>query len=354
MVDMAFDPECLATAIGSFPHTDAGAACDLILRTIPEIPTWPQLPGIDFRESMEIQYSEGLPCVVVDEAKQRMYFETSGDTSGALAEFYENYVAENLEYFKISPEFARGIYEMESRLGDKGRPRPSYFKTHVTGPVTMGLGRTDENKRAIYYNEVFRDVVVKAVAMKARWLLDRFDSPGCQQICFVDEPILSAFGSSTYVSVKRADVVTCLQEVVEAIHSAQAIAGSHCCGNTEWTILIDAGVDVISFDAYQYGETIGYYPDRVKGFLEQGGILAWGIVPSSDAIHRETAEALIGRLKALVAGLATKGIDEKLIWQKCLLTPSCGTGSIPLEASKKVLANLSEVSTLLRQPGAAT
>jgi hypothetical protein len=345
---MAFNPECLPTAIGSFPHANPQAACDLIMDNLPEIPTWPQLPAIDFREGMEVQYSEGLPCVVLDEAARRMYFDTSGDTSGALAEFYEKYLAEDFEYFRISPEYSRGIYEMEKRLAGGGQSGLRYFKNHVTGPVTMGLGRVDENKRAIYYNDVFKDVIVKASEMKARWLLRRFESVGCQQICFVDEPILSAFGSSTYVSVERSDVVRCLSEVFEAIHKEDGLAGAHCCGNTEWTILIDAGVDIISFDCYQYGETIGYYPAQMKSFLEGGGVLAWGIVPSSGAIEQETPDTLVERLNGHMADLAAKGIDLGLIRQRCLVTPSCGTGSISVNLSEKIMKSLREVSGLLR------
>ena len=75
---MAFSPRCLATAIGSFPHKDAGAACELILKSIPEIPTWPQLPAIDFKEGMEIQYSEGLPCVTIDNTAQRRPLDRPG------------------------------------------------------------------------------------------------------------------------------------------------------------------------------------------------------------------------------------------------------------------------------------
>jgi hypothetical protein len=212
----------------------------------------------------------------------------------------------------------------------------------------MGLGRTDENKRAIYYNEMFRDVIVKGMEMKARWLLRKFSFLGCQQTCFIDEPILSAFGSSTYVSVERSDVVRCLSEVVEAIHKESALAGTHCCGNTEWTILIDAGVDVISFDAFQYGETIGYYPDRVKGFLEKGGVLAWGIVPSSGTAGEESVESLSARLAGLMDALAAKGIERDLLVEKCLLTPSCGTGSISEEQSVTVLELLSGLSRALR------
>jgi methionine synthase II (cobalamin-independent) len=345
---MGFSPQRLATAIGSFPHKDAGAACDLILRTIPEIPVWPQLPAVDFREGMEIQYSEGLPCVVIDSASQRMYFDTSGDPSTDLAAFYEHYLAEDTEYFGISREFARGIYEMEKRLSDGGAAHPRYFKNHVTGPVTLGLSRTDENKRAIYYNDVFRDVIVKGMEMKARWLLRKFASLGCPQICFIDEPILSAFGSSTYVSLDRSDVVRCLADVVQAIHKENALAGTHCCGNTEWTMLVDAGVDIISFDAYQYGETIGYYPEEIESFLKRGGVLAWGIVPSTGAIDDETSESLVEKLDQRVGMLSDKGIDRDTLWERCLITPSCGTGSIAQASAEKVLGTLSEVSRTLR------
>ena len=345
---MSFYPQCMATAIGSLPHENPSEACDVILKSIPEIPIWPQLPNTNFRANMEIQYSEGLPCVVFEEEKKRMFFDTRGDITNELEKFYENYIEENLDYFKISHEFSRGIYEMEKKLAEENRPSPKYFKSQVTGPITIGLGRVDENKRAIYYNEMFRDVVVKGTEMKARWLLRKFKSLGCDQICFIDEPILSAFGSSTYVSVNRSDVVNQLKDVIEAIHKEDSLAGTHCCGNTEWTILIDAGVDIISFDAYEFGETISYYPDNVKTFLERGGVLAWGIVPTSEKINQETPESLVKKLEKVIESLTNKGIDKNLIWERCLLTPSCGTGSLAVELSEKIFYQLSELSKLLR------
>ena len=345
---MSFNPQGLATAIGSLPHQSPEAACRVILDSIPEIPIWPQLPATDFREGMEIQYSEGLPGVVLDPASRRMHFDTGGDITLGLEKFYENYVAENLEYFQISPVFSRGIYEMERMLAAQKPAGLRYFKNHVTGPITVGLGRTDENKRAIYYNEMMRDVVVKGTEMKARWMLSRFRALGVPQLCFIDEPILSAFGSSTYVSVQRSDVVQYLRDVIAAVHKEGGLAGVHCCGNTEWTILVDAGTDVISFDAFDYGETIAYYPGPIKDYLERGGVLAWGIVPTSAKIAAETPETLLGRLRTAVDNLAGKGIPKSLIWEKCLVTPSCGTGSLPVDLSEKVFTHLGEVSRRLR------
>ena len=70
-------------------------------------------------------------------------------------------------------------------LADMDRGAIKYLKSQVTGPVTFGLSVKDESKKDIYYNEVFRDVVVKAITMKARWLLQRFKPLGCDQICLL-------------------------------------------------------------------------------------------------------------------------------------------------------------------------
>ena len=54
------------TVVGSFPHTDARLLTDRILARFAEMPAWPQMPARDWRESMYVQYSEGLPGAVVD------------------------------------------------------------------------------------------------------------------------------------------------------------------------------------------------------------------------------------------------------------------------------------------------
>jgi len=347
---MSFNPCCLATAIGSFPHRNPASACRIILENVSEIPFWPQLPKIDFREEMEIQYCEGLPGVILDDEKKRMYFETSGDLTGALEKFYESYMNDNLDFFKITHAFSRGLYAMEKQLAQVDISSIIYFKSQVTGPVTTGLGRVDEKKRAIYYNEVFRDVIVKGMEMKARWLIRKFSFLGCPQVCFIDEPILSAFGSSTFVTIQREEIIRHLRAVVKAVHKEKALAGLHCCGNTDWTIFVDAGFDLISFDAYGFGETVAYYPEKISAFLEKGGALAWGIVPTSEKINEETPDSIVTKLESLIAHLASKsGMNESLIWEKCLLTPSCGTGSMTEELSEKVFHILSNVSKILRQ-----
>ena len=339
---MSFKPRFLATGIGSMPFTDVEKAIDISLSKIPDAPFWPQLPKISLNEQMEIQYSESLPCIEIDREKGRMFFDTSGDYSETFADFYEAYMMAmdpdegngDCSAVAISQEFSKGLYAFENRLQSLDKKLP-IVKVQTTGPCSFALTIVDENKRAIYYNEEFRDVVIKALAMKCRWQIQKFQPYAEKVICFIDEPILSAFGSSTYVSVKRDDVVEHLAEVIEAVHADNALAGIHCCGNTEWSILIDAGVDLVNFDAFEFGDTIAIYADSVKPFLENGGILAWGVVPTSTAIREQTVDSLVTHFEKVMDNLASKGIDKQLIVEQAVITPSCGTGSMdPADAEK--------------------
>ncbi len=353
---MAFKPKFLATGIGSMPFTDVEQAVDISLEKIHEAPFWPQLPKLGLNEQMEIQYSEGIPRATIDHEKKRMYFDTTGDYSEEFAEFYEAYMMAmdpddgngDCSAMAISEEFSKGLYEFEKRMQALPDKLP-LLKVQVTGPCSFALTITDENKRAAYYNEEFRDVIVKALAMKCRWQIQKFQPFAEKIICFIDEPILSAFGSSTYVSVKRDDVVAHLSEVIEAVHADNAIAGIHCCGNTEWSILIDAGIDIVNFDAFEYGETIAMYPEAVQKHLENGGILAWGVVPTSTAIREQSVESLVTHFEKMIDNLASKGVDKQLITEQAIITPSCGTGSIDPEDAIKVFDILKKLSRAMKE-----
>jgi hypothetical protein len=345
----------LSTAIGSMPFADPDHAVQVSLGKL-DCPIWPQLSHFGLYEQMEIQYSEGIPCVQIDKVKGRMFLETSGDYSEAFAEFYEAYMVAmdeedgdgDCSAMAISEEYSKGIYALEAALQAKGGKIP-WAKVQTTGPCSFALTIVDENKRALWYNEEFRDVIIKALAMKCRWQIQKFNAYADNIICFIDEPILSAFGSSTYVSVSREDVVEALEETIAAVHADGALAGIHCCGNTEWSILIDAGVDIVNFDAFEFGETIAMYPDKVKMHLEKGGLLAWGVVPTSTAIREQTVETLEAQLEKVMDHLAaTAGISKELICQQAIITPSCGTGSMDEADAEKVFEMVKQLSTRMK------
>ncbi|MFW5838258.1 MAG: hypothetical protein ACOCVM_09615, partial [Desulfovibrionaceae bacterium] len=331
------------------PFTDPEQALDVVLGAIPQAPIWPQLPKSSLFEQMETQYVEGMPRAVIDEDKRRLYFDTSGDSSEELAEFYEQYILAmdpdegtgDCSAMAISEKHAKGLHALKARLDQNSEKLP-FVKVHTTGPVSFTLSSVDETKRPLYYNEEFRDMVTKALAMKCRWQLQFFKPCANDFICFIDEPILSAFGSSTYVSVTREDVVAMINEQVEAIHAEGALAGIHCCGGTEWSICVDAGADIVNFDAFGYGETVALYPESINELLDREGYLAFGIAPSSAEVRDTDASRLLDHYEALLAGMQAAGIDRDKVLERTILTSSCGTGSLEEQDASRVFSLLAE------------
>jgi methionine synthase II (cobalamin-independent) len=338
--------DCRATAIGSFPHTDTDDVLALIRECLPDIPVWPQLPNVDYREGMCQQFSEGIPGVVIDEKERRVWVDTSGDFFGGAEKFYKKYLTEDPEEFAISPEYAAGFPAFIEKM--KGESERAFaVKGHVTGPVTWGLTIADENRRATYYNENLKDLIVKCMARKARWQVKRLRELNGSVIIFVDEPYLQSIGSSM-VALDREDVIEKLDEVFEEIICAGGVPGIHCCGNSDWGLVSRTKTRIINFDAYEYGETISLYPKEITAYLERGGAIAWGIVPASEQALSDTVDSLIGKLFAAFAHLEKHGLRRELLLERSLITPSCGVGSHTLEVSEGVLRLTRKVSDKLR------
>jgi hypothetical protein len=344
---MTFIPHGLPTALGSFPHADVQAACRLVLEYFPDVPMWPQMSRLGFHENMYVQFSQGLPGLVLDEEHQKIFFDTSQDLAPALEGFYERIIADDVDYFGLGPDYAVGFHALVDLLRAAPSNGDGFIKGQVTGPVSLGLTVTDQALRASLYDDALADALVKTCAMKARWQIRQLKSLRPNVIIFVDEPYLASFGSA-YVSLSREGVVAMLNEVVGAIHSEGGLAGVHCCGNTDWSLLTECGTDIISFDAYGYAETIALYPDDLKAFLKRGGVLAWGIVPTSEAIVRETEASLADRLERGLALLQAKGLEWSQLLDACLVTPSCGTGPMAVDRAEKAVRDTAAVSAMMQ------
>ena len=344
---MRFEPGCLATGIGSLPYLDPGKAVDSIIANLQDIPFWPQLPRRGTMEGMIGQYSESLPGLKYDKPKDRYYFETKADLSGELEQFYQNYLDHNYPFFSISENNASGLYEIFRRFKKDKPSKIRYMKGHVTGPITFGLTAKDETGRDIIYNEMIFDAIKKGLAMKGCWQLDKFKEFGHPMIIFLDEPSLVSIGSG-YSTLGRDEIIGTWNEVIELLHQEGGIVGIHCCGNTDWSLLFDSMVDIISFDAYGFLDKIFLYTAGLEGFLSRGGVLAWGIVPTSGTVNNLTAEGLVKRLDIAFGKLVSLGIDRDLLFSKSLITPSCGMGLSEIEESARLLGLSSRVSSLLR------
>jgi hypothetical protein len=188
--------------------------------------------------------------------------------------------------------------------------------------------------------------------MKALWQLNCLSTFDLPMMIFLDEPALLGYGSQTFITISREDVVHDINEVVAAIHGQKALAGVHCEANTDWSLLMDTELDILNFDAYDHMDSISLYPTELRAFLEPGGILSWGLVPTLDkaAAAAETIPSLVSRFEAGIDLLVGKGLDREMLLHRALITPSCGAGGVLDEPlAERVLALLQQLSLTLRQ-----
>ncbi len=349
---MMFQGNLAATLIGSFPGRDHQKAVSLILKHCPEVPCWPQLPAYP-QEGMLVQFSRGLPGFDPD----RLVLDPSAaDFEQEMLSFYEEYMAvkeggkpltESL--FAQEQTEVPGLFALLSSLSQVS---PRAVKGQITGPFTLATGLKTPEGRAVFYDPSLRDLVVKLVALRAAWQAEKLAQAGVPVIIFLDEPALAGFGSSAFVGVSREEVQAVLSEVAEEIRAQGALAGTHVCANTEWDLLVEAGLSVINFDAFDYLDRFLLYAKDLKGFLNQGGLLAFGIVPTlkPEALERAEAQSLANRVKEAIQKLAQEtGVPEEEIAQSSLVTPSCGMGTLTEELAQRALALVAETSKILKE-----
>jgi methionine synthase II (cobalamin-independent) len=338
----------LATGIGSLPYADnADEALDLILKYVPQIPFWPQLPKRDIREGMVAQFSEKIPCLRI--SRDGLFFEAK-DRDKELEVFYERIIGSDLDHFQISPDFALGLHKFYQRLENIGLDRIEFIKCQITGPFTFAASIKDEKGIALLHDEVFMQAVTKGLLMKALWQLKHFAKFGKKMIVFIDEPYLGCFGSA-YTPIDREDVVRGLTELAEGIKAeSAALTGVHCCGNTDWSIFTDTKpIDIINFDAYSFLDKFTLYADNLDGFLKKGGVICWGIVPTQEFSGKEKPDSLAGRIRDSIDILAKKGVDRDLLSSNLLITPACGLGALDTQKAEKIFSLLSETSRILQK-----
>lgn len=344
-----FHPNFTASGIGTLPLKDPAEAVGAVLSRITEMPYWPQLPVRSPLEGMNAQYAPALaPLLVLDEGSGEVRFNAELGREAALAELYERIFAGG-DGFGLTSDTAAGFFAFMDAVAKAPAGAFPWLKGHVTGPLTLASSVLGEDGKALLYDEEVAEAMARALGAAAAAQYDQMSHLGRPVLLFFDEPFLSGFGSA-FTPIARERVVELLGiSVSEARERCDAVLGVHCCGNTDWAMLVESGLDVLNLDSAGFGEHLLLYPQALKGLYARGGAVAWGAVPTEEFKGHETAEQLWADLKGLLERVEALGVDRAVVAGQALITPACGMGARGVDQALTILDLTRRVSELARQ-----
>ncbi len=336
---LIFDADLRTTAMGILPHTDVDAALALALSV--DVPFWPQLPRLSFYEDMYAQASEGFPGIELDLENERVVFDT--------ARFYDELLdyaeaSQDPAYFSLSPAYST-VYHRFLALDLRDRVS---IRGQMIGPISFGLKVADEDRKPIIYNEDVKAILLEFLAGKINRQLAELQAVHPQAFVWLDDPGLEF----VFSSLSGYTDLMAREDLAEFLAGLQGLKGLHLCGNPDWDFLLTAGLDLLSFDAYARGDLFVRYAAEIGRFLDRGGVVSWGIVPTASAdLAPETVASLADRLEGLWDHLAARGLDRARIVRQGLLAPAtcCLVNRDGAETVERAFSILQAVSETLRE-----
>lgn len=309
-------PNFTGTMMGFVPYRDMERALRVILDNFPEAPCLPVM-------TRSIKWMlEGIPCVVIDRKKRQILLDPSPEREHELIEFYDRYEQQDLDYFATTEETAPFFYAMIEKLKKERPSQLEWVVFHSAGPVLLGDVLKQLDGKPSYYHDMLKDVLIKGVNMKTRWLEQKIKAE------ISDVEVVADLPETTLVSFTSAGGSGTRQDIISAINQGfselTCLTWIHCCANIDWSLLTDTITDVINFDAYQHADKVVLYAGEFKRFLERGGMIGWGIVPvTEEFLLKESVSSLVEKLEAQIDLFVQAGIDENLLVSASWVLPCC-------------------------------
>lgn len=323
------------TGLGSLPLTDPDRAARLVMDRFPDLPFWPQLTPRSPWEDIRLQFTAGLPGLTVEPIDRRVRLDPGLDLAAALTDFYQADLSGDLDRFALTEETAAGFFAL-GRLLDERADKPEAVKGQLIGPLTFLEGAKDEAGRMLLHHPELAPACALGLGLAGAWQIKNLPPSGEPPLIMIDDPGVYLVGSA-HLGLTADQAVALIDATIEPIHRFGGRAGIHSCARCDWSILLRTGLDVLSLDAAQFGDSLLLYPGQVADFLDRGGIIAWGMIPTTGFTGQETVDSVMTQLTGFLDGLAGVGISRTRLEEQSLLTPACGLGSLTWDRARAIL-----------------
>ncbi len=336
---MAIPGNLLTTAMGVMPHNDADRALEMALSL--DIPYWPQLPNLNYYEDMYVQASEHFPGIIVDMEKKTIAF----SFDRFMEEFEETTLhMEEPAYFDISDKYS-AVYK---KFLEMDLSRYAAIRGQLEGPISFGFNILGQDKRPILFDDNVRPFMYEFMARRSNIQLARLKNKNPNAFMFIDEPGLQFLFSA----MSGYDNIAAKNDMDYFYSLLDRPRGVHLCGNPDWDFLLSADLDIISLDAFTNSEILTSYASSIKKFIERGGVIIWGIVPTNyEPFDSESMDSLTARLDGIWNSLTEKKMDFGLLMSRSLLSPAtcCLINPDREKTVEKAFVMMNQLSAKLRE-----
>ena len=326
-------PGGTATGIGGLPHLDAEQAVGFALRNM-ELPSIPRLPRRSPAEGVIAQAMVGMHGITIGQYGSVCVHPDQIDSLAPLSTDLQHDAFVGFRTF------------LDLAPVELGRDYDGWVKWQFVGPVTFGLALM---RAGVPISEAFSSAV-RAIRSRVQHLLEAVEValPHCSQIVFIKEPALSELMKPGF-PIAPETAIDLVSGALAAIETT-AMSGLHCCGLGDIPSQLAAGPAILSLPvAPEIAESAGY----LIRFLETGGYIAWGVVPTTGPIAT-SAERPWRQLCALWCELVQRGADPALLRNQSLVTPECGLSGHTPDVAQRVHAIVAEIGRRVRDQSTAT
>ena len=143
-------------------------------------------------------------------------------------------------------------------------------------------------------------------------------APGTPWLVVFDEPGLVG-GLRPEIELSPDGVIDLLSGALAAVEG-RALTGVHCCGATDWRLVLQSGPDLISLPV---GADVTPAAGALASFLERGGWVAWGAVATNEPLGEQPSRSW-RQLSGQWCELVQNACDPVLLRRQALVTPACG------------------------------
>lgn len=322
------------TGIGSLPFTSPTSAVRSVAEFCAEVPFWPQLPQISQRESI-VGQSLGIVEDLIEPRNAGYGYQVKQGQLDAVLERLHRSTGE------LTPVNAAGFGSFQEALSSGLFNSALAIKGQIEGPITLSAYLFHKG-RPFLSDPVLFAAVAFHVSQIIDWQIQRLNVAGLPVLLFVDEPALCLDAPLT-VAVSEEVRLNALAATLEGTRIRGAYAGLHCCAALPFERMCRVQPDVISFDAHEGLEA--FFADwHALDFVQQGGTVAYGIVPTRPGVNAVDAASIFVRwLKA-----ASLVGDPQKFAQRAMITATCGLGLLGASAVAESFSVAHSVSKLIR------